>query len=680
MSNPLRNSTDLPKFNEIRAEHVMPAVQAVLAENKQRISERLRSHERPNWENVAEFFADLDDAVDQVWSPVRHLNAVANNEQLRKAHAQCLPLIDKYYIELGQNHELYELWRALERQSDALELNSTQKKLIQDTLLEFRLTGIDLNERDRNTLLDLKQRLSILESKFEENILDATDGWSVLISDRKKLNGLPETNLIQASDIAKKNGEEGYRLGLDYPTYDAIMSYCENRDIRQEFYTAFSTRASDKGPQAGSWDNSAVLREILELRTEIARTLGMESYAHLSLTTKMADSPEDVIEFLNDLAEKVRKVADHQFYEVEQFATKELDIQRLESWDLRFVSRQLKEEQHRYDEEKVKEYFPVTQVISGLFDLVSELFGVKIKEHPGQIPVWHEDVKVYDVFDKTGYLKAQFYLDLYSRPQKRGGAWMDECRGYRIKNNKIRHPVAYITCNSSSATGDKPALFTHDDVVTLFHEFGHGLHHMLTKVPYAQLAGIKGVEWDAVELPSQFMENWCWNDQILKRISKHYKTNDSMPESIRRSLIGSRKFQAAMQLLRQIEFALFDMKIHMQNSQLSSADIQNTLDNIRHDIAVLSPPEFNRFQHSFSHIFAGGYAAGYYSYLWAEVLSADAFSKFEEEGVFNPGVGKSFQENILEKGGSDEAMNLFIRFRGRKPKIDALNNMLGING
>lgn len=679
MINPLIEAYGLPKFDQVRSDHVLPAVRKVLEENRKQIAKRINSNVSPNWENVAEFAADLDENIEQIWSPIRHLNAVANDKALRQAYIDSLPLIAGYHIEIGQNRELYELWLGLENKAESLGLNSIQRKLIKDTLIEFRLSGINLNEIDRSKFLKLQQRLSILESKFEENVLDATDGWSLLINNQNKLVGMTEADLSRAHQVAKLNHEEGYRLTLDYPSYDAVMSYCENREIRKQIYTAYSTRASDKGPQAGVWDNTEIINEILEIRAELANLLGYKSYADLSLITKMAESPEKVLEFLYDLVEKASYVADKEFDEVKRFGSNRFNIKKLESWDLSYVSRKLKENNFQYNEEILKEYFPVEHVISGLFDLAKELFDLNIYEHQGKVAVWHEDVKLYDMTDEKGNLKAQFYLDLYARRNKRGGAWMDEFRGYRKKGNRIIHPVAYITCNSSPPIGDKPALFTHEDVVTLFHEFGHGLHHMLTRVPYAQLAGIKGVEWDAVELPSQFMENWCWNDLVIERISKHYKSGKPFPKSLRKILIKTRNFQSAMKLLRQIEFSLLDMKINMKNNALNNIEIQNLVDEIRDKIAVMKPPTFNRFQNSFSHIFGGGYAAGYYSYIWSEVLSADAFSRFYEEGIFNKKTGKSFMENILEKGGSDKAINLFERFRGREPRIDALIQILGIN-
>lgn len=677
MRNPLLDASGLPEFASIKAEHVVPAIIEILSQNRGKLERRLASDEAPDWRNVAEFMAELDENIERVWSPVRHLNAVANHESLRQAYNTCLPLISEYHTELGHNRELCELWRALGEQAETNVLDESQRKLIRDTLRDFYLSGVDLDEDRKQSFSNLQQRLSALQAKFEENILDATDGWSITFTDDGRLAGMPASALAQAKQAALARGEKGYRFTLDFPSYDAVVSYCEDRELRKQVYTAYATRASDQGPHAGRWDNSAVMREILDVRRQLSQLLGLNSFAEESLMTKMAESPEEVLGFLQDLAERSRPAAQRELDELRKFSAQELSLPNLESWDLAYASQKLREKRYAFSEEQIKAYFPVDRVLKGLFELVAELFNVNITVSQAPYETWHSDVRFYDVMDATGTLRAQFYMDLYARAHKRGGAWMDECRGYHIKPNGSSHPIAYLTCNSSPPVDGTPGLFTHDDVVTLFHEFGHGLHHMLTRVPYAQLAGIRGVEWDAVELPSQFMENWCWRDEILERISGHYETGESLPKSLRDSLIATQFFQAGMQMIRQIEFSMIDMHLHMVSISDESG-IQEIVDSVRNEVAVITPPKFNRFLHGFAHIFGGGYAAGYYSYKWAEVLSADAFSRFEEEGLFNRETGASFLREILEMGGSKPAMELFKNFRGREPRIDALLQHTGI--
>ena len=678
MCNPLLEVSDLPAFRSIKAEHIVPAVKTILAKNRNHLACRLASKEKPNWQNVVEFSAELEEDLERVWSPVRHLNAVANNEALREAYNVCLPLITDYHTELGHNRELYDLWRRLADQASDLALNDVQLKLIHDTLRDFQLAGVDLDTQKKAEFSNLQKRLSALQAKFEENLLDATNGWSLAVDDASRLAGMPDSGLAHARQMAKARGKSGYRLTLDFPSYDSVISYCDDRQLRQEVYTAYATRASELGPHGGRWDNSMIMSEILDLRKSIAKMLGFNSFAEESLLTKMAGSPKEVITFLRDLAIRSRPAAERELLELKTFAEKELGLTQLESWDLAYVSQKLREKRYRFTEEQIKGYFPVDRVLSGLYGLVKDLFGVSITANMEDTETWHADVRLYDVRDDTGSLRAQFYVDLYAREHKRGGAWMDECRSYHENASSPRHPVAYLTCNSSPPVGGKPGLFTHDEVVTLFHEFGHGLHHMLTRVPYAQLSGIRGVEWDAVELPSQFMENWCWQDEVLERISGHYVTGESLPRTLRDALLATRDFQAGMQMLRQIEFSMIDMNLHMSKEKMDMRDIQKLIDSVREEIAIIFPPKFNRFQHSFSHIFGGGYAAGYYSYKWAEVLSADVFSRFEEEGLFNPETGKSFLLNILEMGGSKPALELFMNFRGREPRIDALLKHTGI--
>lgn len=677
-TNALLESSDLPPFARIEVKHILPAVKAVLQDNRERLAGRLADPGPADWENVAELSADMDDKLERIWSPVRHLNAVANNPELREAYNACLPLVSEYHTELGHNRALYDLWVQLSENATHLQLDSAQIKLIKDTIRDFKLSGVDLAPADKEQFSSLQRRLSELQAKFEENVLDATDGWSIILESTERLGGVPDSAIAMFRQSASSHGKDGYRISLDFPSYDAIISYCDDRDLRRQIYTAYVTRASDQGPNSARWDNTLIMCEILDLRTKLAKLLGFENFAQESLATKMAESPKTVLDFLQSLADKSRITAEKEFFELQAFAQEEFGMECLESWDIAYATQKLREKKYSFNEEQIKAYFPVEQVIGGLFELVGNLFDVEIKPATAEIERWHSDVKAYDVKSPGGKLLAQFYVDLYAREHKRGGAWMDECRSHRKSGVRYQHAVAYLTCNSAPPVDGKPGLLTHDEVVTLFHEFGHGLHHMLTQVPYSQISGIRGVEWDAVELPSQFMENWCWQSEVLEKISGHYATGEKLPDHLRKGLLATRDFQAGMQMLRQVEFAMFDMRLHMTVPPPNAAAIQTIIDEVRQEIAVVFPPTFNRFQNGFAHIFGGGYAAGYYSYKWAEVLSADAFSRFEEEGLFNKIIGIAFLRSILEMGGSRPAMESFVEFRGREPKIDALLKHTGI--
>jgi oligopeptidase A len=525
--------------------------------------------------------------------------------------------------------------------------------------------------------MQIKQELSGLTAKFSENVLDATQEWSKLIDDETRLTGLPESAVAMAKQSAEQEEQKGHLFTLDFPSYFAVMSYADDRKLREEMYTAFATRASDQGPNAGEFDNTTLMGEILGLRHELAQLLGFENYAQRSLATKMAPSTKKVTTFLRDLADRSLGMAQEELAELKQFTKDELGIADLQPWDITYASEKLRQHRYAISQEDLKPYFPEARVVSGMFEVVNKLYGLKIHELDN-VNTWHGDVRAFEIFDRDGNARGRFYLDLYARPNKRGGAWMDECISRRETDKGMQLPVAYLTCNFSSPVGDDPALFTHNEVITLFHEFGHGLHHMLTQIGTLAVSGISGVPWDAVELPSQFLENWCWESQAVNLITQHYQSGEQLPDELFDKMIAAKNFQSGMQMVRQLEFSLFDFRIHAEYSPEKGARVQEILDEVRAEVAVIKPPEYHRFQHSFAHIFAGGYAAGYYSYKWAEVLSSDAFSKFEETGIFNRETGLEFLNAVLEQGGSRDPMDLFVEFRGREPEIDALLRHSGI--
>ncbi|APZ41687.1 M3 family metallopeptidase [Acidihalobacter ferrooxydans] len=677
-SNPLLVSTDHPLFAQIEPEHVLPAVESALAANRRAIDELLKDAIPRTWERFVEPLTALDEKLDRVWTPVRHLNAVANSKELRAAYNACLPKLSAYHTELGHNVRLYEAWKSLAEGPQFRALNTAQRKVVLDTLRDFRLSGVALPPEQKKRFAEIQEALSKLQSTFEENLLDATHAWHLDFDDEKALEGLPPSGLALARQAAEEAGKPGaYRITLDFPSYYGVMCHCRDQALREKVYTAYVTRASDQGPQAGQWDNSAVMHDILRLRLEAAQLLGYANFAQESLATKMADSPEQVIDFLSDLANKGKLAAERDLSDLRTFAAQELGLDELHAWDMAYTSERLSEHRFALEQEALKPYFPVDSVLQGLFTLTEKLFDVRIAQGP-EVETWHKDIRFYEIRDPDGTLRAQFYLDLYARQHKRGGAWMDECVSRHHYADTMRYPIAFLTCNSTPPLGEQPALFTHDEVITLFHEFGHGLHHMLTRIDYPAVSGINGVEWDAVELPSQFMENWCWTREALDLFARHYETGETLPEAMLEALLASRDFQAGMQMLRQIEFSLFDMRLHQEYDPALPTDIQALLNDVRDTVAVVKPPAFNRFQHSFTHIFGGGYAAGYYSYKWAEVLSADAFARFEEDGLFNPATGHAFLHSILERGGSQPAAELFREFRGREPSVDALLRHHGI--
>ncbi|NLR37088.1 oligopeptidase A [Aeromonas hydrophila] len=678
MNNPLLTMDSLPPFSQIQPDQVQPAVTQAIADCKQKISDVLAQRDPHTWDSLIAPLEEVNDRLARIWSPVSHLNSVLNSEALRAAHDACLPLLSEFQTYVGQHEGLYQAYRELAESDDFPLLSGAQRKEIQNTLRDFRLSGIGLPAEAQQRYGEIQARLSELASRFSNNVLDATQGWSKLVTDEAELAGLPQSAQAAARQLAELKGKEGWLFTLDIPSYLPVMMYADNRALRAELYEAFTTRASDQGPNAGKWDNSAIMTELLALRRELAQLLGFANYAELSLATKMADKPEQVVNFLTDLAAKSLPQGKAELEEIRAFAAEQHGQSELAAWDLAYYAEKLKQHKFSISDEQLRPYFPASKVVKGLFEVVKRVFGMKVRERLG-IDTWHPDVRFYDIFDAEDELRGSFYLDLYAREHKQGGAWMDVCLGRRYRQDgSLQRPVAYLTCNFNGPVDGKPALFTHNEVVTLFHEFGHGIHHMLTRIDVAGVAGINGVAWDAVELPSQFLENWCWESEALAFISGHHETGEPLPADLLEKMLTARNFQAAMQMLRQLEFALFDFRLHQEFDPASADQIPALLDEVRSQVAVMTPPAFNRFQHSFSHIFAGGYAAGYYSYKWAEVLSADAFSRFEEEGIFNPATGQSFLKNILEKGGSKEPMELFRAFRGREPQVDALLRHSGI--
>ncbi|MCK4587619.1 MAG: oligopeptidase A [Gammaproteobacteria bacterium] len=674
MTNPLLNLVDLPPFSAIKPEHVEPAIDQILTDNRAAIADLLKSPEQKTWDNLVVPMEDLEDRLTRAWSPVSHMNSVLNSDELRDAYNACLPKLSQYATELGQNESLYAAFELIAKATD---LSTSQQKAIDNALRDFRLSGVDLAEDKKTRFMEIKQELSTLTANFSQNVLDATQAWSKHITNKKELAGLPDSAIAMAKQTAEQNELSGYLLTLEFPSYFAVMSYADDRALREETYQAFATRASDQGPNAGEWNNSELMEQILGLRHELAQILGFESYAQHSLATKMAPSTEKVMEFLRNLADHSLGMAQEELDELASFAREHYDITEIEPWDITYCSEKLREFRYAISQEDLKPYFPEPRVVDGLFGVVNKLYGLDIKELSG-IDTWHEDVRVFEIFDRDGNARGRFYLDLYARQNKRGGAWMDECISRRETSGGIQYPVAYLTCNFSPPIGDEPALFTHNEVITLFHEFGHGLHHMLTQVNTLAVSGISGVPWDAVELPSQFLENWCWESQAVDLIAQHYQTKEALPDELYEKMIKAKNFQSGMQMVRQLEFALFDFRIHAEYDPEKGARVQEILNEVRAEVAVIKPPAYHRFQHSFSHIFAGGYAAGYYSYKWAEVLSSDAFSKFEETGIFNRETGLEFLEAVLEQGGARDPMDLFIEFRGREPEIDALLRHSGI--
>ncbi len=676
MTNPLLDMDGLPPFSKIKPEHVEPALDALLAESRQAVEDLLAATTEYSWDNLVQPLEEMEERLGRVWSPVSHINSVVNSDELREAYNACLPKLSDYGTEMGQHEGLYQAFKQIADSADYEALDTAQKKIIDNAMRDFRLSGIDLPKEKQDRYKEIMQEQSGLTSKFGENVLDATNAWKVQIDDESRLSGLPESALGMAKQIAEREELDGWVFNLEYPSYLPVMTYADDRELRREVYTAFVTRASDEGPHDKKFDNTPVMEQILALRHEAAQLLGFANYAEKSLATKMAQSTDQVLEFLNDLAERSLPLAKIELDELRAFAKQEHGVDELEAWDVGYYSEKLQQHKYAISQEELKPYFPEDKILSGMFAVVERLYGFKVSERK-DVDVWHQDVRFFDIKDDDG-VRGSFYLDLYARPQKRGGAWMDDCITRMHTVEGVQTPVAYLTCNFSAPIGDDPALFTHDEVLTMFHEFGHGLHHMLTQVDYPSVSGIGGVPWDAVELPSQFMENWCWQKEALADIAGHYLTGEPLPDELFDKMIAAKNFQSAMQMARQLEFSIFDFRMHQEYDPAKGGRVYEILDSVRQQVAVMDPPSFNRFPHSFGHIFAGGYAAGYYSYKWAEVLSADAFAAFEESGIFDRQAGLKFLATVLEQGGSREPMELFIEFRGREPSIDALLRHSGL--
>jgi oligopeptidase A len=668
-ANPLLASTNvLPDFEAIRPEHVEPAIRDVLAAQRRALGaaeavaaptfDWLRDLERINTE------------INRVWGPVSHLNSVLSSPPLRDAYNRCLPLVTEFSTELGQNEVLYRHFGTLKERVTAAQ--PVERQLVTHALRDFRLGGVTLAGAARQRFRELMQQLAARQATFEQNIMDATDAFEHHETDRGALAGLPELAIDRASRLAAERKLEGWLLRLDPPTFQTVMAHAESRVLRRKYYEAWTTRASDQGPHAGKWDNSGLIEQILALRHEVAGLVGFRSFAEYSLATKMAESSERVIEFLRDLAHRSRPVAEQELAELSAFAGI-----KLEPWDTAFYAERLRQQKLSLAEEELRPYFPLPQVLDGLFGLFGKLFDLKVEEVAAP-SVWHPSVRYYELRRADGGLVGSCYVDLFARPNKRGGAWMDGCLSRAKLNGATQAPVAYLVCNFNAPVGDTPSLLTHSEVVTLFHEFGHGLHHLLTEVDYPSIAGINGVAWDAVELPSQFLENFTWQPEVLGTLARHYQTGAPLPQDKMEMLQLSRKFLAGLGMARQIEFALFDFRLHHEYDPKRGSRVLEILGEVRREVAVIQPPAFNRFSHSFGHIFGGGYAAGYYSYKWAEVLAADAFAAFEESGVFDRHTAERFRRAILATGGSRDALDSFVDFRGRKPQLDALLRQAGI--
>ncbi len=670
--NPLLDFSGLPRFAEITNEHISPAIDELLARNRELSSKLLSDTTSPTWANFVQPFEDANEHLSRAWGQVGHLNMVMNSPELREVYNANLPKVTQYYAELAQNLALFQQYKVIRNSEGYAALNVAQKKIIENELRDFRLGGAELPEEQKARFMQIQEELSEQCSKFSDNILDATNAYTCVVENEKEISGIPADECQVAAEAAVEAGKKGWLFTLKAPSYGPVMQYADNRSLRERMYRAYSTRASEQLLEGGKieLDNTPLMTQILKLRAEEAAMLGFANFAEYSLASKMADSPSQVAEFLRELAQRAKPFAQNDLAELRLFAASELGIHDLQSWDVGYASEKLRHQRYAFSEQEVKQYFPEDAVLSGLFGLVTSLFGLNISA--SLAPKWHDTVRFFDIRDDKGALVGQFYLDLYARASKRGGAWMDDAVTRRRTTNGIQTPVAYLNCNFASPLGGKPALFTHDEVITLFHEFGHGIHHLLTQVEDLGVSGINGVEWDAVELPSQFMENFCWEWDVLQGMTRHADTNEKLPRALYDKMIAAKNFQSGLQMLRQLEFSLFDLRLHSDFDASGKLSVQQLLDQVRAEVAVLIPPSFNRFQNSFSHIFSGGYAAGYYSYKWAEVLSADAYSMFEEHGILDAATGSHFRREILAVGGSRNAMESFVAFRGREPKIDAL--------
>ena len=675
-TNPLLQDFDLPPYSLIKPEHVEPAIDQILADNRAAIAALLETQQsNPSWSGLVLALDELNARLGRAWSPVSHLNAVCNSAELRAAYEACLPKLSEFWTEMGQNKPLFEAYEALAKSPAAAGFEVAQKTILEHALRDFRLSGIDLPPAEQQRYGEIQMKLSELTSRFSNQLLDATQAWTKHITDESQLAGLPDSAKAQMAQAARAKELDGWLISLEFPSYYAVMTYADDRALREELYAAYCTRASDQGPNAGQFDNGPLMEQILDLRQELARLLGFAHYGELSLASKMAENTEQVLHFLRDLAVRSKPFAQRDLQELKAFAA-EQGCADLQSWDVGYYSEKLRQQRYSISQEQVRAWFPIDKVLSGLFAIVQKLYGIEIAELQ-DFDTWHPDVRLFEIRE-NGQHVGRFFFDLYARANKRGGAWMDGARDKRrAADGSLISPVANLVCNFTPAVEGQPALLTHDEVTTLFHEFGHGLHHLLTRIEHAGVSGINGVAWDAVELPSQFMENWCWEPEGLALISGHFETGEPLPKDLLDKMLAAKNFQSGLMMVRQLEFSLFDFELHATHGDGRS--VLDVLEGIRDEVAVIRPPAFNRFANSFAHIFAGGYAAGYYSYKWAEVLSADAFSLFEEQGVLNPETGRAFREAILARGGSQEAMCLFVDFRGREPSIDALLRHSGLS-
>jgi oligopeptidase A len=689
--NALLDFSTLPRFANFSTELVKPAVTQLIAEAEAVVARVSRAENTATWENVVAPIDDATEKLGRAWGVVGHLNAVVNSPALRDAYNGMLPVITQFWSELAQNEALFDKYKQIRASADTfaskrppngefVDLTAAQNKSLDNEIRDFRLGGAELSADAKLRFQALQEELSVLMSRFNDNVLDATNAYAHFVMDEAQLAGLPEDVIVAARAAAETDGQAGWKFTLQAPSYMPVMQYAAFHPLRETLYRAYVTRASELGVAAGGkpeWDNSDVIKRILQLRAESAALLGYQNFAEVSLAAKMAESPQQVIVFLNEMAAKARPFAERDWLELNTFAREKLNMADVNAWDVGFVSEKLRQQRYAFSDNDVKQYFPESSVIAGLFRVVESLYGVTMTRANAE--VWHPDVQFYDVRGPSGALIGQFYFDLYARENKRGGAWMDDAINRRKQHDHIQHPVAYMTCNFPAPVADKPALFTHDDVITLFHEFGHGLHHLLTEVDELGVSGINGVEWDAVELPSQFMENFCWEWNVLQHMTAHVDTGEPLPRALFDKMIAAKNFQAGMQTMRQLEFALFDMYAHT-DFDIDAEPLSALVARVRATAAVVRYPAFNRMPHAFSHVFGGGYAAGYYSYKWAEVLSADAYAAFEEAGVLNAQVGAKFRREVLARGGSRPAMESFIAFRGRKPEIEHLLRHNGMTG
>lgn len=666
----------LPQFSHIDTKRFTTHLEGMLKNHLEQVDLLIKNNHYYTWDNLIYPLEDMDDELERFWSPFSHLHSVMDSPVLRDCYDECLPLLSAYEAAMGQNHDLYMAIKSI----DTHALNATQKKLIADSLLDFELSGVALGAQDKKRFEEIQTRLDELSNQFEHNILDASQAFTIHVIEPQRVAGIPEHALNTARELAAEKGLDGYLFTLEAPSYQAIVTHAEDRALREEIYQAYVTRASDQGPNAGTFDNTANMNEILALRHEQAKLLGFNNYAELSLATKMADSTGQVMDFMNDLVKRAHPQAEADLAALKDFAASKWDLGPLQPWDISYLSEKRRQDLFALSQEDLRPYFPQPKVMQGLFDLLKILYGMTVQEIKG-VDVWHKDVQCYCVVDDHGQVRGYVYTDLFARPNKHSGAWMDSLQSRRkLDDGSIQLPIATLTCNFAKASANKPAMLSHDEVETLFHEFGHCLHHMLTQVDYLGASGINGVEWDAVELPSQFFENWCWEKSALDSLTAHVDTQEPLPEVLYERLLAAKNFQSAMATLRQMEFSLFDFRIHQEYQPNDESFVSDVLADVRSKACIVPVVPYSRFQHSFSHIFGGGYAAGYYSYIWAEVLSSDAFSRFEEEGVLNPKTGHDFLHAILEVGGSKKAAEAFQDFRGRPATVDALLRHKGIQG